>query len=323
MEEAFRAAHSLKGICANLGFPVLGESSSVLTEYLRGKDAGQVDKGECAKLLEKVTEDYNTVLQNDNKIEENIEQKEDIYVEEHELINKEDVSINISNVVQDNKKTAFNFTIINESSKDYSVSAHTFSVNGVMAGANLYGFGSVDVPTGKKAKLSIEIENEWLKENEIDNIGILDVIFWSYYDGTKEWDSGKISVETNLYDENAVYVPKGEKIYSDDNIDVWKNDGLNFTILNKSEYNAGYTIENCSVNEWSYELTDYTYDLYDEDIHTGSYANFSIDVDEEFLEEIGTNNIDNIEFDILLKDSYWDLKGHPWEHKTEKIKVEL
>ena len=52
-----------------------------------------------------VTEDYNTVLQNDNKIEENIEQKEDIYVEEHELINKEDVSINISNVVQDNKKT--------------------------------------------------------------------------------------------------------------------------------------------------------------------------------------------------------------------------
>lgn len=62
VEEAFRAAHSLKGICANLGFPVLGESSSVLTEYLRGKDAGQVDKGECAKLLEKVTEDYNTVI---------------------------------------------------------------------------------------------------------------------------------------------------------------------------------------------------------------------------------------------------------------------
>lgn len=158
-----------------------------------------------------VTEDYNTVLQYDNRIEENIEQKENIYVEEHELINKEDVSINISNVVQDNKKTAFNFTIINGSSKDYSVSAHTFSVNGVMAGANLYGFGNVDVPTGKKAKLSIEIENEWLKENEIDNIGLLDVIFWSYYDGTKEWDSGKISVETNLYDENAAYVPKGKK----------------------------------------------------------------------------------------------------------------
>ena len=38
---------------------------------------------------------------------------------------------------------------------------------------------------------------------------------------------------------------------------------------------------------------------------------------------INTNNIDNIEFDILLEDSYWNLKGHPWEHKTEKIKVEL
>jgi len=35
-EEAFRAAHTIKGMCQNLGFTTLLESSSRLTEALRG-----------------------------------------------------------------------------------------------------------------------------------------------------------------------------------------------------------------------------------------------------------------------------------------------
>ena len=35
-EEAFRAAHTIKGVCQNLGFTRLYESSSALTEALRG-----------------------------------------------------------------------------------------------------------------------------------------------------------------------------------------------------------------------------------------------------------------------------------------------
>ena len=34
-EEAFRAAHTIKGVCQNLGFSVLGDSSSRLTEALK------------------------------------------------------------------------------------------------------------------------------------------------------------------------------------------------------------------------------------------------------------------------------------------------
>lgn len=37
-EEAFRAAHTLKGICQNLSFTKLFSSSSSLTEALRSKD---------------------------------------------------------------------------------------------------------------------------------------------------------------------------------------------------------------------------------------------------------------------------------------------
>ena len=52
-EEAFRAAHTIKGICSNLAFTALGRSSSELSEALRygytpGADA----------LAEQVKEDY-------------------------------------------------------------------------------------------------------------------------------------------------------------------------------------------------------------------------------------------------------------------------
>ena len=52
-EEAFRAAHTIKGVCSNLAFTMLGKSSSELSEALRygytpGADA----------LAEQVKEEY-------------------------------------------------------------------------------------------------------------------------------------------------------------------------------------------------------------------------------------------------------------------------
>ena len=52
-EEAFRASHTIKGICQNLGFTVLGDSSSVLTDALRN---GWSEGAE--ELVKKVKEDY-------------------------------------------------------------------------------------------------------------------------------------------------------------------------------------------------------------------------------------------------------------------------
>lgn len=37
-DQAFRAVHTIKGICLNLGFDKLYQASSALTEQLRGKD---------------------------------------------------------------------------------------------------------------------------------------------------------------------------------------------------------------------------------------------------------------------------------------------
>ena len=56
-EEAFRAAHTIKGICKNLGFTPLLASSSSLAEVLRSGEA--VD---TSALAEQVGEDYRRII---------------------------------------------------------------------------------------------------------------------------------------------------------------------------------------------------------------------------------------------------------------------
>ena len=55
-EEAFRAAHTLKGVCANLCFDRLGASAGRLTELLRPEGSG-IPEG-AAPLLAEVRRDY-------------------------------------------------------------------------------------------------------------------------------------------------------------------------------------------------------------------------------------------------------------------------
>ena len=55
-EDAFRAAHTLKGVCLNLGFTSLYKVSAELTEVLRGRETEGSDE-----LYEQVKEQY-TIL---------------------------------------------------------------------------------------------------------------------------------------------------------------------------------------------------------------------------------------------------------------------
>ena len=57
-EEAFRAAHTLKGVCANLSITKLFESSSALTETLRG---GVITEA-AQPLLQQVKQDYELTI---------------------------------------------------------------------------------------------------------------------------------------------------------------------------------------------------------------------------------------------------------------------
>lgn len=55
-EEAFRAAHTLKGICANLGFTKLLDATSRLTEELRSKTDSVSE--DAVRLFGEVQQDY-------------------------------------------------------------------------------------------------------------------------------------------------------------------------------------------------------------------------------------------------------------------------
>ena len=55
-DEAFRAAHTLKGVCANLGFDQLENSASALTELLRPEDIGIPE--EAVSMMNEVKRDY-------------------------------------------------------------------------------------------------------------------------------------------------------------------------------------------------------------------------------------------------------------------------
>lgn len=59
-KEAFRAAHSLKGVCQNLGLTKLELSSSNVTEALRGGELNE----DITPLLEQVREDYEVFEKN-------------------------------------------------------------------------------------------------------------------------------------------------------------------------------------------------------------------------------------------------------------------
>ena len=59
VDEAFRAAHTLKGVCGNLSISRLGESSSALCEYLREK---RVIDDTVSTMLPKVKEDYELTI---------------------------------------------------------------------------------------------------------------------------------------------------------------------------------------------------------------------------------------------------------------------
>lgn len=61
MENAFRAVHTLKGVCLNLGFKGLYESSQVITEALRPQNE-TVSKEEVMSLYEKLEKDYLVVI---------------------------------------------------------------------------------------------------------------------------------------------------------------------------------------------------------------------------------------------------------------------
>ena len=63
-EKAFRAAHTLKGVCLNLGFTGLGKASSELTEKLGGREISGSEE-----LMQEVEAKYTRLVETLRQVE--------------------------------------------------------------------------------------------------------------------------------------------------------------------------------------------------------------------------------------------------------------
>ena len=246
------------------------------------------------------------------------------------IYNEHDIVINTDAIKRNSSTTTVSFIVQNNSDKDYSVSAHSWDINGVMAGNGQYGFNSVESAAGKKSRIVLEMDNEILDAYSITDISEINVMFWFYSDSFKEWNTELINVKTNHYREDARPVASMDPDYSDDVVDVWCNvitpndldnaeSGIALIIHNKSKYNATCTIENCSVNDWSYELTNYTFDAYDEIVNNNAFLTIIVPIDKDFMEENSISELEQFEFDVHMEDDNWNYQGDLWEYSTDKI----
>ena len=60
MDEAFRAAHTIKGVCQNLALTKLGNSAQILTDYLRDR---REYTAEVEELFAQVKKDYEKTVE--------------------------------------------------------------------------------------------------------------------------------------------------------------------------------------------------------------------------------------------------------------------
>ena len=69
-KDAFFAAHTLKGICINLGFDELYRICSEITESLREKQNADCDFDECTRLLIQAKEKYDIVIDSIKRLDD-------------------------------------------------------------------------------------------------------------------------------------------------------------------------------------------------------------------------------------------------------------
>ena len=192
------------------------------------------------------------------------------------------VSISVDKAKKGSRNVEITFVVKNNTKKDYGIAAHEYAVNNLMAGGSTYG-SDVNVPSGNKARFTISISKDWFKQNGIKTFKKLDIMFWGYYDHMKEWESPKVSFSTNKDNGKGYYKTKKTPKVSDDNIDIGyvskKSDTYTFYVKNKTDMERRWSVENCSVNGWAYDLGSAKYDLYSEPILNGCYAVFELPID--------------------------------------------
>lgn len=288
---------------------VLGQSIEVPRVNALYMDLGENNESD--------SDDGEQDVQVGDSTEEESEERTKIEIEETEIYNDNGVSITANSMDDDGENTNVYFTVENNGDKDIHLCIESYSVDGVMVSDMVYGFDVADISPGKKAKTSISILDDWLDLYGLSEIGNIDIIFMFYDDVFEECYTPILNIKTNLSSEESYKDIYDDALYDDSNVSVWYlgsivDNEYVFVLKNKCGDTTVYSVENCSVNEWSYNLDSYMLGLYGIPIQEDTLSFFTIRIDDNFLQEYDISNVESIEFNIEIGES-----------KTDKIKFEL
>ena len=200
---------------------------------------------------------------------------------------------------------------------DFSI--HAYAVNGVMCNKTQLG---TDVPTGKKAKKTLEIDNDLLTVYSTSDVEYVDILFWTYDNAVnyKSFDTGVVRTETTAYAGDHVfgYGDGRQPVYSKDGIIVYADkigtDTVSFAVYNTSGEYISLDLDNVSINDWAFNTW---IQVYNEFVFSGCVGIFEFKIDQDFLESNDIEAINSVEFtlDIRPLGSYFD------DYTTDTIKL--
>lgn len=271
-------------------------------------------------VLNSDTEPQDVNVVNETEIIE--EQSEvEIYIDEQIIYDKNDVKIQAKSISDKGSYYALDLYIENNSKLNLGFNAHSFAINKINTGNNIYEM-NCDVASGKKANTSLEIDKQYFDFVSTSPIKSIDLLIWAYDNDAsfKEFDTEQITINTNLYDEKFE-VLSGEKIYENNGIIVEylfeDNDKHYFQLRNNSDSYLDFNIENLTINDFTSSEMDL--DLWGISALKDCTAIFWVEPSKEFIETNGISEIEKIEFtlNVIPMEDYFK------EWNTEMITIEF
>lgn len=218
------------------------------------------------------------------------------------------------------------FYVENNSSKNLSTSMHAYAINGYMADNNIYDMNQ-SIAANSKANISFKIPKTLESGYEVTEIKRMDFLIWFYDDDAsfKDFDTGVLTVETNLADGKLDNDIGSEELLNENNISyklVEKDeDKVVIGINNNSDTYYDFDGKNVVVNGYSLDVT-YNLDIYDKlvfpdcsypmtfEYNWSSDGNFKDDNDIDKIETVTLN------FGIRPNSDYFS------ESSTSQISIE-
>lgn len=226
---------------------------------------------------------------------ENRTEKNDFSVEESELYNKKGILIRTTG----NKSEEIGFYVENNSKSDINISVGGLSVNNICCEDDLT---YEQIMSGNKTNFSVNIDLDWAQKNGIEEIKKIDILFVVSSDDSNfnPFQVAK-TIKTDKDDKKYQKI-KGKLIYKDKNMEILylesDDSTYKFSIYSKYKDFLDYRIDSCSINGYSYDLTENDTQVFEEPLFPDSYGLFEISVNDDFSDKNSIKEVEKIEFKI-------------------------